>query len=894
MTHPPSSRGRRFFQFPRRTRGQIASEVNEELRFHLDRVAEDLMTAGWGAAEARQEAARRFGDLSYTSQYCRDEDARRESEKRRMTFLEELRQDLRYAIRSLRAAPAFTAVALLTLALGIGANTAIFSVVRGVLLEPLPFAASDEIVRVYHARPADGIDRGAVSEPDFLDWQAESRRARSMGAFFFADGLVGMDLTGRGNPERLSAALVTDGFFQTLGTAPHLGRAFTPDEQVPGRDRAVVLSHGFWTRRFGADSALVGGTLILNDEPFLVVGVMPPAFTYPAAQQIDAWIPLSVFGPEQIGRARGVHFLSVIARRAPGVSDAELDAEISGIAARLSREYDDNPGWTDAATQRLRETMLGGARRPLVLLMAAVAMLLIIACANIANLMFARATVRQRELAVRAALGAGRGRIARQLLTESLTLAGLGGALGVILGIVGVRALVGLGASELPRASGIKVDGTVLAFTVLVSVTAGMLFGLAPSIRASSAKLAGALRSGARGSVGSAGQRLRSGLVVLEVALAVVLVVGAGLATKSFARLISVDPGFVPQGALVVEMNVPDRFESRDARLLYYQQVLEGIRAVPGVQAAGSVRDLPLRGNGEGVRVGTAERPAAPGEGTRAQLHQISTDYFRALGAPLRAGRAFANTDHASAPPVVVVNEELARLLWPGQPVADVVGRIIPLGPAELTVVGVVGNIHQHSLAEAPQPAMYLHALQNFRSRMSIVVRTSGDPLAHTENVKNAIWSLEPNQTITSTATLASVLGSEVARPRLLAWLLALFGFIGLTLGALGIFGVLAFAVNQRRQEIGVRVALGATPRTVLALVVGRGMLLALAGVAVGLAAAALATRSMQSVLYGIETSDPLTFLQVVLVLLAAALLASWIPARRALGIDPMTALRYD
>jgi predicted permease len=880
----------RPFSFPWRSRRQVTHEVEYELQFHMDRVAADLREAGWSEADARAEALRRFGDIDFTRQYCRDEDMRREKERRRMTLVDELLQDLRYAVRSLRGSPGFTATALLTLALGIGGNSAIFSVVRGVLLEPLPFHEPDRLLRVYHANPGNGILRGAMSEPDFLDMQESSRLSQSMGAYFFADGLSGLDLTGSGDPERLSAALVTSGFFETLGTRALLGRTLLFDDHVEGRNRKVVLSHGLWARRFGSDRSLVGQSITLNGNPYEIAGIMPAAFTYPAEQSLDVWIPLSNFGPDQIGRVRGAHFLSVVARLKPGVSQSQLRVELSGFAVTLERTYPDNPGWTAVSTLGIRESMLGQVQRPLLVLMVAVAMLLLIACVNIASLLLARANARQRELAVRAALGAGRGRIARQLLTESLVLALGGGLLGVAVAIAAARVLGTSGVSDLPRAPGIGLNGAVLAFTLGVSVLAGVLFGLAPTLRASRG-LERSLRTGARGSVGGAGRRVRSGLVIVEVALAVILVVGAGLATKSFARLLSVNPGFRAYDGLVITMSIPGFFETREARLDYYVRVLDAIRAVPGVQAAGSIRDLPMLGRGESLRPEIPGRPTPSGGNPSVQWHHVSTDYFKAMGIPLLTGRTHELSDRADTPPVVVVNEEMARRNWPGE---DAVGKVVLIGRTEMRVIGVVGNVRQNGLAEPVEPAMYIHALQNFRVRMTIVARTSGNPLSYAAAVRNAIWQLEPTQTITSVTTLSAVLGHSVARYRLLAWLLAVFGFTGLVLGALGIFGVLAHAVNQRRQEIGVRAALGASPRAVLVMVVRHGMMLALGGVAIGVSGAALLTRFMQTVLYGIEPSDPLTFAQVAVVLMATALLASWLPARRALAIDPVTALRYD
>ena len=871
------------FRLPWRTRSQVISEVEEELRYHLDQVAARLRSRGMSESEARTEAERQFGDLEATRVYCRDELLRREREKRRMTVLDELHQDLHYAMRALRRSPGFTLTALLTLALGIGANTAIFSVVRAVLLEPLPFREPSRVVRIWQVNPSTGMDRGAVSEPNFKDWRAGSRLTEAMGAFFYADRATGMDLTGQGEPVQLNAALVTDGFFETLKTPPLLGRALLPEDNVPGNDRVAVLSYSLWTGRFGGDRSLPGRTITLNGQPFVVAGVMPAGFTYPADRNIDLWIPLSFFGPDAIGRERSKGFLEVIARMKPGVTLPQLHTELAGVAARLARVYPENPGWTDVFVAPIRDSILGEVKTPLLVLMVAVGMVLLITCVNIASLLLARATGRQRELAVRAALGAGRGRIARQLLTESVTLALAGGALGVLGGILAVRALAASGGAELPRAGAIRVDGLVLAFTLGISVLSGLLFGVVPVVRASSGDLHGALRAGARGSLGNPGQKLRSALVVAEVALAVMLVIGAGLATKSFARLVSVNPGFRPENGLVARIHVEKESE--------YQAVLERVRAVPGVLAAGVIRDLPLRGNGELVRHGIQGRSMPPGQAPAAQLHQVSTDYFKAMGIPLEAGRSFEPTDRENTPPVLVVSHELARRSWPGQ---SAVGRFLTFGTQAVEVVGVVGDVRQRGLAEPVEPVIYIHVLQNFRSGMSIVARTAGDPLDYANAVRRAIWSVDRNRPIIEVTTLAGIVGRAVSRPRLIAWLLALFGAIGLSLGALGIYGVLAYAVNQRRQEIGVRVALGASPGAVLSLIVGRGMLLAGAGVVAGVGGAWALTRSMQTVLYGIRPSDPATFAEVVLVLLLTSLLASWLPARRALGIDPVTALRAE
>jgi putative ABC transport system permease protein len=799
-----------------------------------------------------------------------------------MTMLDELRQDLRYGVRALWSSPAFTLTALLTLALGIGANAAIFSVVRTVLLAPLPFPDADRIVRTYHVNPSNGVARGTVSEPDFLDWKRASQTAETMGGFWYEDGLSGIDLTGMGNPERLSSTLVTDGFFETLGSRPLFGRLLIADDHVPGRNRVVVISHGLWTRRFGADPSIVGRSITLNKEPFEVVGVMPASFTYPAGRRIDVWIPLSYFGPDQIGRSRAARFLAVVARLRPGVTEPQFRDELSRIAEGLSRNYPENTGWTSVSTASIGETIVGEVRRPLIVLMAAVGMLLLIACVNIAGLLLARASGRQTELAVRAALGAGRGRIARQLVTESLTLALVGGALGTVLAFAAVHAFAAWGATELPRPGAIRVDGAILGFTAGLSIVCGLIFGVFPAVRAST-NLEQSLRAGSRGSAGGTGQRLRSALVVVEVALAVVLVAGAALSAKSLVRLVAVNPGFRPSNALVVTISVPS--------VQHYVAILDGIRSLPGVEAAGSIRDLPLQGKGEQVRPDIAGRPTPSGGNPIVQRHHVSVDYFKAMGVPVRAGRAFEPTDRPGSQPVVMINEEFARRTWPGE---NAVGKALRFGQLEVPVIGVVADVRQGGLSEPVEPAIYLHALQQFRSRMNIVMRTSGDPLRYADPVRRVIWSKNADQTITDVTTLDDVLDRSVARPRLLAWLLGAFGTIGLTLGALGIFGVLAFAVSQRRREIGVRVALGASPRSVLGLILSQGMLLAVSGIVIGVAGAAVLTRSMESVLFGIEPSDPWTFAQVIIVLLGAAAMASWLPARRALAIDPVTALRCD
>ncbi|MEJ7812233.1 MAG: ABC transporter permease [Gemmatimonadaceae bacterium] len=890
MPRTPGSR--RAFRFPWLSTRQVVADVDAELAFHLARKAEEFAAAGLSADDARREAAQRFGDLEYTRRYCRDEDVRRERESRHMTIMQELEQDIVYALRSLRSAPGFALVALLTLALGIGANTAIFSVVRGVLLRPLPFPAAEQVVRVWHANRSANEARSQVSEPDFKEWLAASRRFASLSAYWYQPGGSGADLTGIGNPERIEGVYVTPGFFETLRAPAALGRTIRPEEAVIGNDRFVVLSDGFWRRRFGADPSVIGRALTMDGVPHTVLGVMAPGFNFPA-DRIDYWMPLSTIPADGIGRQRSSRFLDVIGRLAPGVTPVQAHDELAAVARRTAAQEPEAKDWTDVTIAPVREAVVGEVRRPLLVLLGAVAFVLLITCANIASLLLARATARQREIAVRSALGAGRGRILRQLLTESLVLALAGGALGVALAYLGVRALGAVGAAELPRASAIRIDAVVLLYALGVSTAAGLLFGLLPALRATSQNLQAMLRAGSRGSVGAGGQRLRSTLVVAEVALAVVLVVGAGLAAKSFARLLNVDPGFQPTNVLAVKLSIPSERYPDERYPAYYEALLTRIAAVPGVQAVGAAKNFPLRGVGE-----IAPKVVVPGKAggagdreLRLPLLHVSADYFRAMGIPLRAGRVFTAADKDDTPPVWVVNEALARRYFPGE---SAVGKTLRVGQSSIQIVGVVGDIRQRTLTEPAEPTLYIHYLQNRRSGLSLAVRTTGDPLRYANAVRRAIWEVDRDQTITSVETMSAIVGGTVARPRLLATLLVLFGVMGLLLGALGIYGVLAFAVSQRRQEIGVRVALGATPRSVLALVVGQGMTLALAGVVVGVVGALALTRVLAAVLYEVRATDPATFVMVVAVLLGAAFVASWLPARRALRIDPVQALRYD
>ncbi|HEX7121461.1 MAG TPA: ABC transporter permease [Gemmatimonadaceae bacterium] len=757
------ARGFRPFRLPRRTPRQIAREVDDELAFHLARRTEELISSGLSPRDARREAEARFGDLDYTRRYCRDEDLRREQESRRATMLDELRQDLRYGLRALRSAPGFALVALATLALGIGANTAIFSVVRGVLLRPLPFPDAERVTQLWHVNRDANIDRSLVSEPDFLEWKAATTRFTNLGGYWYQAGGSGANLTGIGNPERIEGAYVTPGFFDVLGTPALLGRTIRDEEAVVGNDRFVVLSHRFWERRLAGDPAIVGGSLTIDDVPYTVLGVMPPQFTFPA-DRVDYWMPLSTMGPDLIGRHRSSRFLSVVGRLAPGVTPAQAHDELAAIARRIAEREPEARGFTDVALMPVREVLLGEVRRPLLVLLGAVGFVLLITAVNIAGLFLARASARQSELALRSALGAGRARIVRQLLTESVVLALAGGVLGVALARVAVRAFAAAGAAELPRATFIQIDWMVLLYAVGIATGTGLLIGALPAWRDTADGLRGLLRTGAR-AMGRPGQGVRSALVVAEVALALVLVIGAGLATRSFTRLLDVDPGFDPEQVLAVTLNLapggpyqPERFAA------YYETILERLAAVPGVEAVGAAKQFPFRGTGEELAhvivPGTEGRDDSPE--LRLPLLHVSSGYFRAMGIPLMSGRDFTSADRAGTPLVVVVNEAFARRWWPD---GEAVGTSVRIRDREVPVVGLVGNVRQASLTERPVPTVYIHYLQNMRAQLSIALRTTGDPLRYANAVRQAIWSVAPHQTITSVEAMTDVVGRTLTPP---------------------------------------------------------------------------------------------------------------------------------
>ena len=880
---------KRLFKFPWRTTRDIRADVDDELRFHIEERTAALIVAGHTPDGARAQALREFGDVDDARRYINALDRGTESAARRKDYLGELRQDLTYALRKLRSSPAFTFTAILTLALGIGANTAIFSVVDGVLFKALPFPHPEQLIRVYSASKTANAYYASVSPIDLEDWRAQRTKLTDIGGYWFADGGSGIDLTGAGDPQRLSAVFVEPGFFTTLGVGAAEGRLPRNDEMVRGGpDKVVVLSHGFWQRQFGSSRAVIGSTITLNGAPYQVLGVMPPDFVFPSAHA-DVFIPYSTITDDMIPRIRAVHILATVARMKSGVSIGDAHVELNTIAARIARQYPEHAAWDGTTVRALQDDMTGNVRTALLVLLGAVAFVLLMGCVNVASLLLARASVREREMALRAALGAGRGRIIRQLLTESVVLSLAGGIAGTGIAYVGTGALLSLSAGQLPRGSDVHLDGSVLAFALAISLATGLLFGLVPALHGSRVALQGALREGGR-SVAAGARRIRDVLVIAEVALAVVLVVGAGLMTRSFVQLMRVDPGFRPDHLLAVNFTI-NTTRHGDHWLQYYREVIDKARTIPGVISAAAVKSAPFQGNGEDNGFTPPGYVKRPGEDPpSAAMMNISDGYFNTIGAKMVAGREYRPSEGPESPPTVVVNEAFAKKWFPGQ---DAVGKFIGLD--KLTeIVGVVSDIRQSAIDEPAEETMYINNMVNGRVRVTLVARTKGEPLLMARTLRDAIWSIDREQPITSIFTFDDAVSRAMARPRLLTVLLGSFGALGLILGALGIYGVLAYLVNERQREIGVRIALGAPASSVLWMFVGRGLALTAAGLAIGLGAALMLTRLMSGVLYGVKATDPLTFAAVGSILLGVAALASWIPARRAAHVDPVEALRSD
>ena len=811
--------------------------------------------------------------------------------------METLLRDIRYGARSLLKRPGFALVAVITLALGIGANTAIFSVVNAVLLRPLPFPESEQLVKLGEGPSADHPERGVFSFPDYKDVQAQTQTLEHVAGYLNSGAMLSSD---GADAERVLGVGVSPEYFQVLGVKPQLGRTFTSEEDHP-QASVVVISYGLWQRRFGGSQQIIGSQLKLGASSMTIIGVMPAGFEFPfRAEHQDFWEPLND-RPTPDREARDARSLNVIGRVRPGISASQADAELRTIANRLTQQYPASNTNVVMGAASLRTDLSSDIRPALLILLGAVAFVLLIACANVANLLLARATTRQKEIAIRSALGASRARIIRQLLVESLLLAMLGGALGLLLATWGVRLLVTIAPANIPRLQQVGLDVPVLLFALLLSVLVGVGFGMVPALQASRTDLNGALNDASRGSTENLTRnRARSLLVVSEVALSLVLLIGAGLLLKSFVRLLRTSPGF--DATRIVALDIPlnrQRYDTPAKQSYFFHQLIDRMKALAGVESAGVVNLLPLGNSDEALTFAIAGRPQFPvGSEPDANYTVVSPGYFEALKIPLRQGRSFGPEDKEKAPAVVLISEELARQYFPGE---SPIGKSLIIdsdsgSPAiSREIVGVVGDVRRESLDIAPVPEFFVPYEQAPERRMNLVVRMTADnPANATATLRHALKELDGDQMVWQTRTLDQLVAASIAGRRFNMLLLGLFAGLALVLAALGIYGVMAYSVTRRTHEIGIRMALGARMIDVLRLVLKDGMTLALIGVVVGLGGAFALTRLLSTLLFGVTPTDASTFVAIALGLLAVALIACYIPARRATKVDPLVALRYE
>jgi putative ABC transport system permease protein len=809
--------------------------------------------------------------------------------------MDALLQDLRYGCRALVANPGFAIITVLTLALGIGANTAIFSMIDAVLVRPLPYDKPEQLVVVWEDASFAGFPRNTPAPANYADWKAQNQVFAGMAAMQSRT----FSLTGSGEPEKVSASAVTADLFPLLGVAPALGRAFSPEEDAPGAGKVAVISYGLWQRRYGADRGVLGTDVLLNDEKYTVVGVAPPGFQF-LESDVDVWVPMA-FDAEELAN-RGGHYLTVVARLKDGVTLERAQADVETIMARIARDYPDDAARLGALVRPLREELAGDLRLPLAVLLVAVAFVLLIACANVANLLLSRAVGRRREIAVRAALGATRLRMVRQLLTESVLLSGAGALLGLALAYGSFAFLRQLIPAPMNLSTSLSIDGRVFGFTLLLALATGIGFGLAPAVMASKADLNEALKQGGgRAGFGAGGKRLRSVLVATQVGLALVLLIGASLLIQTLFRLRGQYSDLRAESVLTMQTVLsPGRYDTHDKRAAFYDAVLDRVRATPGVLAAGYTTSVPLEWKGGTSGFVVEGHTFETSLSYDANHRQVTADYLKAIGIPVRRGRHFTEADAAGALPVAIVNETMAREYWPGE---DALGRRFKMGGPDddtpwITVVGIAADVRQMGVDEPVKAEMYVPYAQTTSQQWfaprDLVIRTTGDPTSLTSAVRNEIREVDPNQPVSNVRTMDEVLGEETSSRRVGMVLLTAFAMLALLLASVGIYGLLSYTVVQHTPEIGVRLALGARPRDILVMILRRGMALALAGTAVGLVSALALARLISSLLFGVASADPATFAGVPALLLAVALVACYVPARRAARVDPNVALKYE
>jgi putative ABC transport system permease protein len=880
------------------------ARIVRELAAQLEDCCREALAGGATDADADAIAARQIGDWD---QMARDVYAAERSNMRnmrsridrladtldsrvhtptgRLKVIADMLRDSRYAVRQLMGTPGFTFVAILTLALGIGATTAIFSVVNGVLLRPLPFPDPDRLVRVHEIVPQYG--RFSVAPATFLDWRQQSTVFEHLAAYTGSS----VTFSGSEGPERIPAAMVSAELFDLLKVQPALGRNFAKEEDAPGKNSVVVLSHGLWQRRFNADPGVLGSSVTLSGRPVTIIGVMPAGFYFPA-RTTELWMPVAI---NPANASRGGHFMGVVARTKADVTVEQASIEIKAISERLAREYPANSANESAEIVPLLDQIVGPIRPALLTLLAAVGVVVLIACANVANLLLVRASVREKEIAIRTAIGAGRLRLVLQMLAESLVLALAGGILGLLLAYLAIPLIQTLSAGGIPRVADVAIEGRVLAFVAGVSVLTGLIFGLAPAWQASRATIGGILKEGGRGSSSSSGRWVRNGLLVGEVALSIVLLVGAALLLRSFSRLTSVDPGFDADRILAFQVALPPTaYPDPHNRVSFFDALLQKLESLPQVSAAGMVQTLPIRSDYVLSFAIQGRPPAKPGESPSANHRSISPGYFQTLGIPLLRGRTFTERDTEKMPMVAIVDQTFADRHFAGE---DPIGNGIDIGNGTdgfYEIVGIVGNVHHAGLDTAPTPTMYIPFRQEVFSSMSIVVRTDGDPAQLSNAARQAVREIDSSLPAFQMAPLTDILSESVAQRRFSMLLLALFALIALFLASVGLYGVVAYTVSRRTQEIGLRMAIGAQAGEVMRMVLSGGMKLALVGVLIGTAAALALSRLVASMLYDVTAFDPLSYIATGLILLAVAALACYVPARRAMRIDPIVALRQE
>jgi putative ABC transport system permease protein len=863
-------------------RNRVERELDDEMRAHLAMLVDEKIATGLSPEKARRNALMEFGGVDQVKEQVRD--------VRMGARLEQVWLDVRYAARMLRKNPGFTAIVVITLALGIGVNTAIFSLVDGILLRPLPFEQPDRLVRLVQSQRQIGLESWNLSQATFTSLRDNTHSLEAVAAY----STSGANLTGDGDPERVSIGTVSADFFKVLGLPPILGRTFRAGEDTPGNNGVCVISFGFWQRRFAGDPNIIGRSLNLSSTAIEVVGVMPAGFSFPRPET-EIWTPLAL-NPTRTAP----YFLKAIARLAPGVSPSEAETETTGVLWNYARQHPDTsenriPLDQGSALKTivtpLKEVMVGSTQKPLLILLCAVGLVLLIACANVANLLLARATSRVREIAVRFALGATPARVARQLLTESLVLALIGGAGGVMLAWLGVRMLGRMPTDGIPRIEAVTVDGRVLAFTAGLAVLTGLLFGLMPALRAYRMGMVAAMHEGGRG--GTASRRSNSALVAAQFALSFVLLIGAGLLLKSFQRLQSVELGFNPEKLLTMVVSLPARKYSKPEQSIQFcDNLIDRLRSLPGVRAAGLTTNIPFVGD-DNTDNFIVEGRDPGGEGVQVQLLAMTPGHLQAMGIPLLRGRDFLETDKSDSQQVAIVDETLARMYWPD---GDALGkRVETTGDMQwMTIVGVVAGIKQDGFAEKLQPHIYAPLAQSPTLVAKLVVRTDGAPNPTIAAIRSAVSGLDPDIPVYSIRSMNDVMARTLNSQRLTNLLLTSFSVLALVLAAVGIYGTMSLYVGSRKNEFGIRLALGAQPRVLLRLVLREGMLLIAAGIGIGVGGALLLTRAIASLLFEVSPTDPVVFTGVPLLLVFVALAACFVPARRASRVDPMVALRCE